>query len=303
MTVNGDPGVFRPAYLQALARWWVLPDSKDTPIEALLNRLAPAQIYVPTRSEQEFFTIADILNNGAKRDGKDIGIVFNAYNLETGTSILFGNARARELWPKAKKIPPAVNSGSHRNGGAAKEQELQPITPDAVRSALWLSLYGFEHLPQLHLIDGAYDRSCIVSELHEFDRVFVARPLADGWLGRPPRNWFEVQDWQTEMWFSVAYRAEVSALQNINALIAQGSLGLPYKLVKLIEVAPGTPAGFFNYFIERETIFKRAYEGAMAAFREESIPIPLSPTPDLSRPKANGRGTEGPIARTIRNQT
>jgi hypothetical protein len=53
-------------------------------------------------------------------------------------------------------------------------------SPLAQLSALWLSLYGFDHLPKPHLIDGAYHRSCIVAELHEFDRVFVARPLAEG---------------------------------------------------------------------------------------------------------------------------
>jgi hypothetical protein len=144
---------------------------------------------------------------------------------------------------------------------------LLPITVDAVRSALWLSLYGFSHLPQPHLIDGAYHRSCIVAELHEFDQVFVARPLAEGWLGRPPGNWFEVQDWETEMWFSVGYnKAEVDAFHQINGLIADCHLGPPYKVVKLVEIAPQTPAGFFNYFIERRDIYDRAYKKAISAF-------------------------------------
>jgi hypothetical protein len=283
IALYGDPGVFRPAYLQALVRWWMPPGSKDTPVEVLLDRLVPAQVYVPSRNSQDFSTIADVLNNHATVGGKSIGIVFNSYDLETGTSILFGNKRARELWPKTKNVPPATRSGGPRTDGATKEQEVQPITPEAVRSALWLSLYGFENLPQPHLIDGAYGRSCIVSELHKFDRVFVARPLADGWLGRPPRNWFEVQDWQTEMWFSVGYRAEVDALQKINALIAQGSLGAPYKLVELVEVAPRTPAGFFHYFIEREAVFRRAYDGAVAAFREASIATPTPAHTDGSQ--------------------
>jgi hypothetical protein len=43
---------------------------------------------------------------------------------------------------------------------------------------------------------SAYHRSCIVSELHSYDRVFVARPLANAWIGKAlPTNWFEVQDW------------------------------------------------------------------------------------------------------------
>jgi hypothetical protein len=35
-----------------------------------------------------------------------------------------------------------------------------------------------------------------------FDRVYVARLLAQGWRGKKPQSWFDLQDWQTEMWFS-----------------------------------------------------------------------------------------------------
>jgi hypothetical protein len=143
---------------------------------------------------------------------------------------------------------------------------LGPITAQAVESALWLSLYGFDHLPQPHLMDGAYHRACIVSELHEFNRIFVARPLAQGCLGRAPSNSFQVQDWQTEMWFSAGYKAEVDALRQINGLVAQGRLGPPYKQVDLIEIAPPTPVGFFNYFIERRSVYERAYAEAMEKF-------------------------------------
>jgi hypothetical protein len=86
-----------------------------------------------------------------------------------------------------------------------------------------------------------------VSELHKFDRIFVARPLAQGWLDKGgPSNWFEVQDWQTEMWFSASYKAEVDALNQINGLVHAKKLqDSDYREVKLIEIAPETPAGFF----------------------------------------------------------
>jgi len=107
-----------------------------------------------------------------------------------------------------------------------------------------------------------------VAELHKFDRIFVARPLAQGWLDKGgPSNWFEVQDWQTEMWFSASYKAEVDALNQINGLVRTGKLKDPdFKEVKLIEIAPETPAGFFNYFIERKAIYKRAYDQAIEKF-------------------------------------
>src|SRR5262249_28922032 len=100
-----------------------------------------------------------------------------------GKAILFGNTKAQSLWPTEKS-----NKNATRSVGESDDSELElkllPITAEAVRSAPWLSLYGFLDLPQSHLIDGAYDRSCIVSELHKFDRIFVARPLAQGWLER-----------------------------------------------------------------------------------------------------------------------
>ena len=261
----GDPGVFRPAYQDAIMRWWTPPRPNESPVEAILNRLAPAQVYVPTRDPADFDTIAETLNN-AEIDGKKVGIVFNAYNLKTGQAVLFGNAEAHRHWPEEKSIRRATQSAGAANRAASTEPKLQRITADAVRSCLWLSLYGFEHLPQPDLVDGVYLRSCIVAELHKFDRIFVARPLAEGWLKRPPANWFEVQDWQTEMWFSASYKAEVSALHNINGLVSAGHLGPPFKVVDLIEIAPNTPAGFFNYFIERKAIFTRAFEAAVKAF-------------------------------------
>lgn len=264
---TGYPDVFRPAYLETLGRWATLPSPKDKPLEALFNRLMPAQVYVPTRSAATFAAMADVFNSGPKRDGREIGIVFNAYDLRTGEAALYGNDKARKLWPGQRSVPHATKSVARHHGKSDQEEiDLQPITAEAIQSALWLSLYGFDRLPQPHLIDGAYFRACIVSELHMFDRIFVARPLAQGWLGKAPRNYFEVQDWQTEMWFSVGYKAEVDALNQINGLVAAGHLKAPFKKVDLIEIAPDTPAGFFNYFVERKDVYARAFKEAMTKF-------------------------------------
>jgi hypothetical protein len=262
IVLSGDPGVFRPAYPEMLQRWMTPPPLKGNLLEAFFDRLLPAQLYVPTRPAADFSKIAKVFN-----DTSDIGIVFNAYNLKTGRAVLFGNLKAQSLWPAEKSNKAATRSVAETDD-AEVEIALLPITAEAIESALWLSLYGFQHLPQPNLIDGAYDRSCIVSELHKFDRIFVARPLARGWLDKGgPSNWFEVQDWQTEMWFSAAYKAEVDALNQINGLVRAGKLQDPnYKEVKLIEIAPETPAGFFNYFIERKTIYKRAHDLAIEKF-------------------------------------
>jgi hypothetical protein len=262
IVLSGDPGVFRPAYPEMLERWLTPPPLEGNPLEALFNRLFPAQLYVPTRPAADFSNIAKVFN-----DNRDIGIVFNAYNLRTGQAVLFGNDKARSLWPTEKSNKLATRSVGEMDNPDV-ELKLLPITAEAVQSALWLSLYGFRHLPQPHLIDGAYDRSCIVSELHQFDRIFVARPLAQGWLEKGgPSSWFEVQDWQTEMWFSAGYKAEVDALNQINGLVRANKLHDPnYKEVKLIEIAPKTPAGFFNYFVERKAVYRRAYDLAIEKF-------------------------------------
>jgi len=268
---TGDPGVFRPAYIEAIKRWWTPPQGNSL-LEALFNRLLPAQLYVPTRDPADFATIARVFNNEANIDGHKIGVVFNAYNLKTGKAVLYGNDEARRRWPADKSIPPAtqdVDGGSSEASSA--ELELQPITAEAVESALWLSLYGFDHLPQPNLIDGVYHRACLVSELHRFNRIFVARPLAQGWAGAGPRNWFEVQDWQTEMWFSASYKAEVDTLRQINNLVKTGHLKGPYKLVDLVEIEPTAPAGFFHFFIERKKVYKLAYDEAVAKFTSRGL--------------------------------
>jgi hypothetical protein len=250
-----------------LGRWFTLPSTKRHPLYALYDRLLPAQIYVPTRSAADFADMADVFNNKARIGDRDIGVVFNAYNLQTGEAVLFGNDKARHLWDDKRSIPQSTQSvGRHHGKSETEEIGLQPITPQAIEAALWLSLYGFEQMPQPHHMDGAYFRSCIVSELHNFERIFVARPLAQGWRGHVPSNWFDVQDWQTEMWFSVGFKAEVDALNQINGLIAAGHLGPPYKKVELIEIAPETPAGFFHFFIERKGIYERAFKEAAEKF-------------------------------------
>jgi hypothetical protein len=229
------------------------------------DRFLPAQEYVPTRGEKLLAVIANALNEG-KKNGRDVGIVFNTYDPATGEGFLYGNDGARGLLPDTKALPRAPSSSNALYRSSESEAAIRPITVDAIKSALWLSLYGFDGLPRGQM-DGAYYRSCIVSELHPFATVIVARPLANGWIGRQPSNWFNVQDWQCEMWFSVGYKAEIEGLKRINDLIAQGYLKHPnFRLVRLIEVEPPTPAGYFNYFVERDQVYDAAYAAATSVF-------------------------------------
>ena len=73
VALQGEPGVFQPAYRDAIMRWWTPFRSTETPMKALLDRLLPAQVYVPTRDLADFDSIAYTLNNRAKIGGREIG--------------------------------------------------------------------------------------------------------------------------------------------------------------------------------------------------------------------------------------
>jgi hypothetical protein len=265
----GYPGVFRPAYREALERFASWPNMHESFFRVLADRLLPAQEYVPERTEADFQVAADQFNASA------IGVVFNSYEPKIGKGVLYGNEAARNLLPKEKalrnthaahvKESPLPHDMRYVSD-ISDERDIHPVTAEAVKSALWLSLYGFQNIPGGQM-DGAYYRSCIVSELHAFDRIFVARPLANGWYGKQPSNWFDVQDWNCEMWFSVGYKAEVDALHRINDLIDAGVINDDkFKKVELIEIEPETPAGYFHYFVERNQVYDRAFELAGRAF-------------------------------------
>ena len=273
----GYPGVFRPAYREALERFVSWPNTQEGVFRVLADRLLPAQEYVPERTEADFQSAADLFNQST------IGVVFNSYEPRSGKGSLYGNDTARKLLPPQKAIP---NTHAARLGASdlphdmryvsdvSDEHAIHPITAEAVKSALWLSLYGFQNIPG-DKMDGAYYRSCIISELHVFDRIFVARPLANGWYARLPSNWFDVQDWNCEMWFSVGYKAEVDALRRINDLIEAGVINDDkFKKVELVEIEPETPAGYFHYFVERNRVYERAFEIAERAFKNLGLTGP-----------------------------
>lgn len=265
VALTGLRGVFAPAYAEAVGRWFRPPAPHETEFETIFDRLLPAQQYVPTRPDAWFADVAATLQNAP------FGVVFNAYDLARGKGVLYGNDRARAQLPEKSAIAaPSAVADLRSDKTAGGETRLEEITPEAVKAALWLSLYGFDGLVNGQ-IDGAYHRSCIVSELRRSRFVFVARPLANGWIEHdPPRNWFDVQDWQCEMWFSASYKAEIQGMDRINRLIADGVLepGKPFRHVEIVEIAPSTPAGYFNFFIERPEVFEAARTQAAARFAE-----------------------------------
>src|SRR5271163_330398 len=63
IALSGDPGVFRPAYPEMIERWLTPPSLEANPLEALFNRVFPAQLYVPTRPAADFSRIAKVFND------------------------------------------------------------------------------------------------------------------------------------------------------------------------------------------------------------------------------------------------
>jgi hypothetical protein len=246
--LTGDPGVFRPAIPEYWERWQRWPVTYKDWAAALF----PAQEYISLRSQQYLGQIADQLNASAT------GVTFITYDPKNGIGTLYGNDASR---------------------GMLEGVPLERITAQAIASALWLSLYGFDNLPNDQM-DGAYYRSCIVAELHDFDTIFAVRPLAQGWRGKVPSSWFDVQDWQCEMWFSASYRAEVADMMRINELIQKKLVtDQKYKFISLIEVATERPAGYFNFFSERSDVFDAAYQESKKKLQtylnSEPVPPPI----------------------------
>ena len=267
IALTGYRGVFEPAFWEAAKRIltppWFKPD-----LNFFADKFLPAQVYKPARTAETIAALAQTFNDS------QVGVVFNTFDPETGNGLLYGNDAARNRMPTETSIG-IVPDQQSRDPKIAKtrvaEQAILPITEAAISSALWLSLYGFDPvaMPQRQM-DGAYHRSCILSELHAFDRVIVCRPLANGWRDEDwPKSYFDVQDWNTEMWFSVGYKAEADAMKRINALIQRGAIAPEsgFKEVDLLEVEPTTPAGYFNYFVERDSVYEDARERADALFK------------------------------------
>lgn len=246
----GDPGVFRPAYASYWRRWLAAPSGP--PLRDLLDRLFPAQVYQPARPESFFARLA------ADLSGASVPVMCNAYGIDSGRELVFCNPAAfafLDLSPghvRAHDIP-----------GQDTVTEYRPIDADAMRAALWLALYGFSNRYQGEpAIDGAYQRQLIMSELTGCDIIYAIKPQASAWRGRPPGNYFEVQDFTTEMWFNTSFAAEVAGLR---AARRDGAR----EPIRIEPITMHHPLGYFNYFVEKLPNYTEGYEQAKQVFRRD----------------------------------
>ena len=145
--------------------------------------------------------------------------------------------------------------------------ECRPIDADAVRAALWLTLYGFGNRYQGEIaIDGAYQRQLIMSELTCCDVIYAIKPQASAWRARPPGNYFEVQDFVTEMSLNASFAAEVAGLRAARQ-------GDPRGPITIEPITLHRPLGYFNYFVEKLRNYTEGYEQASRRFRRDSADV------------------------------
>lgn len=261
--VTGIPGVFAPAYLQYWRRW--LRPWSEVSINALLDRLLPAQLYVPTRPASQYQAVATTFNEAP------VPIMFNAFAIGRGHELVFTNPAGADF------LEVTLDDGrEHHWPWRDTSTSYRSIDAKAVEAALWLVLYGFaETYRGETVIDGAYHRQLIVTELASCDVIYAVKPQSDAWAGRPPKSYFDVQDFDTEMWFNSSYAAEVAGLQHAT------------EPPQVIPITMKRPLGYFNYFIERESNYTRAYEQASRVFTQAH---PDAPEPLRSQPTTDGPG-------------
>lgn len=263
---TGDPGIFTPAYRQYWARWarpW-----RTLSVRELLDRLFPAQVYVPTRPRQAYAGMARDFNDAS------IPVLFNAFAIGAGQELLFANPAAFDFLGVAPGEPAPRSEPRPGPGPAGITQQVassyRTIDAGAVEAALWLVLYGFEHRYQGQVvIDGAYHRQLILTELADCDVIYAVKPQSDAWHAAPPANYFEVQDFTTEMWFNSAVAAEAAALVARDA----GP--------RIEPITMHRPLGYFNYFVEKMRPYTEGYRQARAVFeRDHEHPPTAAPVSD-----------------------
>lgn len=209
MMTAGVPGIFRWAHAEQMTRLLTTPLlglGVEFP-KNLLDVLMPAQVLVPTRERTLLAEMADTFN------ASDTGICFNSLLAGAGTEYLHVNRQAHALLAserRRKQTSGAARQPQDTGSMAARWRSLPTtveadIDADAIEDAMWLTLYGAHGGNGLtNRIDGAYIRSIVLSELTMVDSVFMPRPVSTQ-RGNFPSNYFDAQDFQTELWWNASY--------------------------------------------------------------------------------------------------
>ncbi len=242
--VTGVPGINKAAYTEYWMRWtqpWKFFSRRE-----LLNRAVPAQIFDFAIPGEHLTRMANDFNRS------EVPVAFNAYAIAKGQEIVFCNDAAFDFL--------GVSDG-HTRGHHILEGEIptlyRRIDPAAVKSALWIVQYGFENYYQGEIvIDGAYHRQIMLAELNECRLIYVVKPQGNAWPGAPPENQFEIQDFNTEMWFNNTFASEVACVRHQAA-------GRP---VAIECITMDRPLGYMNYLLEQMRNYREGYEKGRRTF-------------------------------------
>ena len=261
----GSSGIARSALPEYLARLLTPMTTREELSEQLLDRLFPAQSWVPARRPEDIEHIAYLLNKSP------VPVAFNTVHLKSGRPYLHIN-------PAAKDFLKVTGEEMGQVGGP---QKYTPISTETVGGALWLYFYGFDNAAQrrlnpLGLVDGAYNRQFIISELSDCDRIYTVRAMNTKWLDHPPRDYFDNEVFKDWLWINSAYTTEVAGMETINKLIKQKDLQSPdYKTIELIEMQIPIFYGPFQQLYEKKGVYELAFNEAMSELQEHEKAAPV----------------------------
>ncbi|HEY5855158.1 MAG TPA: hypothetical protein VIW24_14170 [Aldersonia sp.] len=234
-------------------------------VEFVAN-IAPNRVLKPDFRQEFFDNISDTFNSS------EIGIVFNSYQP--------GSCEGSRGSVEYIHINDAARGKLGREYGTPASYRAHTkyarITPAAVRSALWLYMYGFDEAERR--LDGAYYREMILSELcaPTIDRIFAVRPLNAEWKGPLPTTFPAGKDLETEVSFNGAYIGERDKIDLMNKVGSEmrdilerlTETGVPvpvplrdkldkYHQIYVIDVELETQRGYFDYVFEDMETFRR----------------------------------------------
>ena len=250
-------------------------------VEFLAN-IAPNRVLKPDFSQEFFDKISDTFNSSA------IGIVFNSYRPTPGEGTpgpceyIHVNEVARKQLGRQYGTPASYRAHT----------KYAKITPDAVRSALWLYMYGFDQADKR--LDGAYYREMILSELctPTIDRIFAVRPLSAEWKGPLPTTFPAGKDLETEVAFNGSYIGERDKIALMNKVgaemrdilehLTKTGVDVPdqlrdkldkYHQIDVIDVEIQTQRGYFDYVFEDMDTFRTGKALGRKHLREATVAI------------------------------
>ncbi len=262
---QGLSGVFRTATTEYWQRLMALPPPMTA--KDWMARLIPAQVWVPTRTDQDFEEMAEVFN------AWDKPLFFNSYAPKRGVEFVHMNQAAYEVWCRyghpehnTEESEREPETGDPMKRSSFKSLPLalpKKITAKMIRDALWLTRYGFDGQKR---IDGAYVRQFMLNELVSADLIILARPRRFEWKGDLPATALELQDLETKLWFDSSYMQQSHFINFINRAIAHGDLNQDlYHHIDLYPIEVKLRRGFFDYFQEQKEMFDAAIEQSITA--------------------------------------